>query len=198
MSLFDEAAKAIAEGATGYLPATARRVRLADCELVIYDAALDVLPAQHAAEVTGGAGGEMAAGGAGKGALPKFDELVILLGPGFRPKSYGIMWVQPVGAARGVQGEKMPFKLLLAAEPDADGHDRHRILAAVYHLDGQPVGAVASGPRPGDDQQLDAVAVQGAPQVDHAEHSTEERDPKGNHFSHGGAEKNAPATGGQA
>lgn len=154
-----------------------KRYPINDLIVEVYDDEIDVrsLSPENAAEVAGAANGGVAAGGAREGATTALDQFLVLLSPRLRAEGYGVVWFEPIRTTPLlVDRHELPLKLLVAAQEDAHGTNRHRILAAVYHVEAEAGLTGAVGPRPGHDQQLDAVAIQRAPKVDHAEHRTDE------------------------
>ncbi|AHF93693.1 hypothetical protein OPIT5_29445 [Opitutaceae bacterium TAV5] len=135
---------------------------------------------QEAAQVARSSRAGAAASRAGKGAPAGRPEYVIFLSPRFCPKGYRIAWFQPVGAAAvGVDRDKLPLQLLVATQLHPHGHDRYRILAAVYDLDAHPVVSRTVDPATGDDTKLDPAAVKLPPEVDDAEHRAQRGDREG-------------------
>lgn len=160
-----------------------KRFDFPDFYVIAYQRELEarLAPAEQTSQIARGPGGDAAAGRARERASSSLDELVILLGTGFCPEGYGVAWFEPIGAApSAIERQKLPLKLLVAAELNADGCERHRILAAVYHLDAETAVARAVDPSLWPDAKLDASAVPFAPEIDQPEHGAEQGNGEGN------------------
>lgn len=160
-----------------------KRIDFPGFYVLAYDDSLDarLSPSEEAAQVGTRGSDSAAAGGARKGAIPALEQLLVLLGPRFCPKAYGVAWFEPMRTAGvRIDRQKLPLQLLVAAEFDAHGHDRHRILAAVYHVDTEPVVPETVDPALRPDTQLDAGAIDLAPEVAQAQRGAEQRDAQGN------------------
>jgi hypothetical protein len=159
-----------------------KSLRFGDYLAVTFDDRCDLRLAspQEPAEIWGTAGEPPAARGACECASSLLPEFVILLDPGLCPETHRIAWFQPIGAPVRIQGEKLPLQLLVSSQLNADGRDRHRILAAIYDLNAKTAATGGIDPPARHDAQFHSGAIKIAPQVDKAEQCAEERDAEGN------------------